>query len=537
MILIDGHALAFRSYFALERTGMKTTDMQPTWAVYGFFKAIFDMIKNKNCKFDCIAVAFDVSHQTFRVEKFEEYKANREAMPDTLRSQMSLIMEGLKAFNIPIYTKEGYEADDVIGTICKKASAQGNKTIILTGDRDAFQLVDNEGLVKVLIPSKGELIEYDRYKVYEKMGVYPSQIADLKGLSGDKSDNIPGVMGIGDKTAANLLSRFKTVEGIYEHIEEIEQKGLKEKLIKGEDMARLSKDLATIRTNVDIDFDIDCAKMELPDFIEAQAFFKKVQFFGFLKNFEQIKNWFSQNEDAKSVFNKTPEQNPQNETENIIKFKDGPIMQLGLFAVNEPVINTDFEKITVNNTEKLSKLTEELNKQTLFSIDTETTSLNPMHTDLVGISIAYNPQIIHSDGKIKLDKTKEDCTKTYYIPVFHKIGEQLDTELVLKELKPVLENKNIKKTFQNLKFDINVFRKYEIKVDGILFDTMLASYVNNPTNKHGLKTQAQRYLDYTMTSIEELLGEGKNALTMECIPIDKASDYACDDAFATLQLT
>ena len=536
MILIDGHALAFRSYFALERTGMKTTEMQPTWAVYGFFKAIFDMIKNKDYKFNCIAVAFDVSHQTFRVEKFEDYKANREAMPDNLQSQMGLIMEGLKAFNIPIYTKEGYEADDVIGTICKKAAKEGNKTIILTGDRDSFQLVDNEGLIKVLIPSKGELIEYNRQKVFEKMGVYPSQIADLKGLSGDKSDNIPGVMGIGDKTAANLLSRYKTVEGIYEHIEEIEQKGLKAKLEAGKDMAFLSKDLATIRTNIDIDFDIDCAKMELPDFIEAQAFFKKVQFYGFLKNFDQIQSWFCQNESAKTVFNKSSEEN-QNPEESIVKFKEGPIMQLGLFGSEAPKINTDFEKITVDTEEKLENLINELKSQKLFAIDTETTSLNPMHTDLVGISIAFSPEISIENNRIKIDSTKENKAKTFYIPVFHQIGEQLDTDYVLKNLRAVLENENIKKTFQNLKYDINVFRKYDIFVKGIIFDTMLASYVKNPSEKHGLKTQAQRYLDYIMTPIDELLGTGKNALTMECITIDKAKDYACDDAFATLMLT
>ena len=537
MILIDGHALAFRSYFALERTGMKTTDMQPTWAVYGFFKAIFDMIKNKNYKFDCIAVAFDVSHQTFRVEKYEEYKANRESMPDNLQSQMGLIMEGLKAFNIPIYTKEGYEADDVIGTICKKAAKEGDKTIILTGDRDSFQLVDNEGLIRVLIPSKGELIEYDRQKVYEKMGVYPSQIADLKGLSGDKSDNIPGVTGIGDKTAANLLSRFKTVEGIYEHIEEIEQKGLKEKLINGKDMAFLSKDLATIRTDVEIDFDIDCAKMELPNFIDVQAFFKKVQFYGFLKNFEQIQSWFSQNEDAKTVFNNTPEKTEPDPNESIVKFNDGPIMQLGLFGTEKPKLNTNFEKITVDTEEKLAELIKELNAQKLFAIDTETTSLNPMHTDLVGISIAFSPNISAEDNKIKIYKDKNDCAKAFYIPVFHQIGEQLDTDFVLEKLKPVLENENIKKTFQNLKFDINVFRRYDISVRGIIFDTMLASYVKNPAEKHGLKGQAQRYLDYIMTPINELLGEGKNALTMECVPIEKAKEYACDDAFVTLQLT
>ena len=537
MILIDGHALAFRSYFALERTGMKTTDMQPTWAVYGFFKAIFDMIKNKNYKFDCIAVAFDVSHQTFRVEKYEDYKANRESMPDNLQSQMGLIMEGLKALNIPIYTKEGYEADDVIGTICKKAAKEGNKTIILTGDRDSFQLVDNEGLIRVLIPSKGELIEYDRQKVYEKMGVYPSQIADLKGLSGDKSDNIPGVTGIGDKTAASLLSRYKTVEGIYEHIEEIEQKGLKAKLESGKDMAFLSKDLATIRTDVDIDFDIDCAKMELPDFLEAQAFFKKVQFYGFLKNFEQIQSWFNRNEDAKSVFVQNSTSNQQDSNENIVKFKEGPMMQLGLFGAETPKLNRNFEKITVDTEEKLKELIYELNLQKLFAIDTETTSLNPMHTDLVGISIAFAQNISSEDNRVKIDTSKSDVSKSFYIPVFHQIGEQLDTDFVLSSLKPILENENIKKTFQNLKFDINVFRRYDITVKGVIFDTMLASYVKNPAEKHGLKGQAQRYLDYIMTPIEELLGTGKNALTMECIPIEKTKDYACDDAFVTLQLT
>ena len=531
MILIDGHALAFRSYYALERTGMKTTDMQPTWAVFGFFKAIFDMLKNKDYRFDCIAVAFDVSHQTFRVEKFEEYKANRESMPDTLSSQMELIMEGLKAFNIPIYTKEGYEADDVIGTICKKAALKGDKTIILTGDRDSFQLVDDKGLIKVLIPSKGELTEYNKQKVYDKMGVFPSQIADLKGLSGDKSDNIPGVMGIGDKTAANLLARYKTVEEIYNHIDEIEQKGIREKLIKGEQMARLSKDLATIRTDVDIDFNIECTKLELPNFLDAEAFFKKLQFYGFLKNFEQIKGYFSTNENAINAYEK-----PKKE-ENIVKFNENGLVQLGLFQTSAPKINSDFEKNIVDTEEKLQNLISELKEQTLFAIDTETTSLNPIHTDLVGISIAYNPQIETHEADIVINQTKADKTKTFYIPVFHQIGEQLETDFVIEKLKPVLENKNIKKTFQNVKFDYNVFRKYGVEVKGAVFDTMLASYVKNPSRKHGLKVQALEHLDYSMKTIDSLTGNSKDTVTMECVTIPEACDYACDDAFATLELT
>ena len=191
LVLIDGHALAYRQYFALERTGMKNSENEPTWAVYGFFKSVFDLLSK--IKPDFIAVAFDVGRHTFRTDKFEEYKANRDAMPDTLRCQISTIVKGLEAFDIPIYTKEGFEADDIIGTISKIASESGNNTLILTGDQDSFQLVDKEGLVKVLIPSKGELVEYNWDKVYEKLGVYPNQVTDYKGLRGDTSDNIPGI--------------------------------------------------------------------------------------------------------------------------------------------------------------------------------------------------------------------------------------------------------------------------------------------------------------------------------------------------------
>ncbi len=257
LILIDGHALAFRSFHALERTGMKTTDGVPTWAVFGFFRALFDILKNKDIKPDSIAVAFDVGRHTFRVDKYQEYKANRASMPDELRTQLSLIVEGLKAFNIPIYTKEGFEADDVIGTIAKKIKSQGDKIYILTGDRDSFQLVDKDGHIVVIIPQNSALLFYDWQKVYEKMGVYPNQVIDFKALSGDTSDNIPGIRGIGPKTACNLLEKYENLENIYKNIDEITQKSLKEKLVNGKEEAYLSQYLATIDRNVDIDFNID----------------------------------------------------------------------------------------------------------------------------------------------------------------------------------------------------------------------------------------------------------------------------------------
>ena len=216
LLLIDGHALAYRYYFALERSGMKTPDNRPIWAVFGFFKCMFDLLKETKANPDLIAVTFDVGRVTYRVDLYSEYKANRESMPDAMHIQLGEIVEGLKAFNIPICTKEGFEADDVIGTIAEKAKTLGINTMILTGDRDSFQLVDDENGVTVIMPSKGEIITYNREKVFERMGVYPEQIIDYKGLAGDTSDNIPGIRGIGDKTAVKLLTEYGSLENIYE---------------------------------------------------------------------------------------------------------------------------------------------------------------------------------------------------------------------------------------------------------------------------------------------------------------------------------
>ena len=261
LILIDGHALAFRQYYALERTQMSTSEGTPTWAVYGFFKAIFDLLKNKELKADAIAVAFDVSHVTFRTEMYEDYKSNREAMPDPMRTQMELIYDGLRAFNIPIYTKEGYEADDVIGTISREACELGHKVLILTGDQDAFQLVDKNGCIKVILPSKGELVEYNWDKIYEKLGVYPNQVIDYKGLRGDVSDCIPGVKGIGEKTAQKLLARYGTLDAVLADCENISEKSVREKICAQIEQAKLSQKLATIIRDLDIDFDFESTKL------------------------------------------------------------------------------------------------------------------------------------------------------------------------------------------------------------------------------------------------------------------------------------
>ena len=542
LILIDGHALAFRSYFALERTGMKTTDKVPTWAVFGFFKAVFDLLRNQRIKPDAIAVAFDVGRQTFRVEHYEQYKANRETMPDTLRSQMGLICEGLEALNIPVYTKEGYEADDVIGTITKEASLQGHKTLILTGDQDAFQLIDRDGLVSVLIPSKGELIEYDWQKVYEKLGVYPNQIVDYKALRGDTSDNIPGIRGIGEKTAVKLLSRFHNLENILNSTDEIKEKALRQKIIDGVEIAKMSQFLATIKRDVDINFDINKTSLVLPDVNRVADFLKKVQLFSFLKNLDEILSPFEYSEEV----TKEIKELASDPMKPAVQKQENSQMQLGLCfeAVNSSNLETtgvrerNFENIkhTVTTENQLKELIDTLKKMTLFAIDTETTSVNALEADIVGISVAYNSDIQAEQGRIKINGYREK-TESFYIPVFHKYGEQLDLDYVIEELKPLLEDKNICKTLQNAKFDVNALKKYGVYTQGVIFDTMLASYVKDPSRKHGLKVQALEHLDYMMKDIENLIGKGKSQITMDCVAIEEASDYACDDAFATLELT
>ncbi len=526
-LLIDGHALAYRYFFALERTAMKTSDNQPTWAVFGFFKAIFDLLQNNIIKPDAIAVAFDVSRHTYRTEMYAEYKANRETMPDTLKSQIGLIIEGLQALNIPILTKEGFEADDVIGTIASKAKQKQHKTFILTGDRDSFQLIDRDGFIKVIMPSKGELVQFDWYKVFEKMGVYPYQITDYKGLSGDTSDNIPGIKGIGEKTACKLLSRYDKLEQIYENLDQITEKALNKKLNEGKDIAILSKELATIQKNLEIDFDFDCAKLEMPNYDAVIDFFKKNQFYNFLKNSENILKPF------KVGSTKVPE--------NCATPSIQGQMQLGL-GIGEILTQNskkeyNHEKNIVDTMEKLNSLVNELEKQSLFSIDVETTGINPLDCDLVGISLAYSDQIQSKNNRVKIDLNKNDLVKSYYIPVFHLVGQQLELDAIVKKLAPILQNEKISKTLQNAKYDCHVLKRHNLEIKNVIFDTMLASYIKDSSRKHGLKQQASDYLNYIMVEYEQLLKNNSSSLTIETVPINEAASYACDDAFATLLLT
>lgn len=528
LILIDGHALAFRQYFALERTNMKTSEGVPTWAVYGFFKAIFDLLKNPLIKPDAIAVTFDVSHHTFRTEKYTEYKANREAMPDPMRVQMGLIGEGLKAFNIPVYAKPGFEADDVIGTISKKACELGHKILILTGDQDAFQLIDKEGCVKVIIPSKGELKEYDWQAVYDKLGVYPNQVIDYKGLRGDTSDNIPGIRGIGEKTAQKLLARYGTLENVLADCENISEKSVREKICSGIEQARLSQFLATIVRDVDIDFDFDAARVNLPNLSDVTEFLKKMQFYSFIKNINQILQSFDKEDNIiESVDSNLQVENSQ--------------LQLGFFSeafkseINKN--NSVFESHLITDSLDFENLMQVLDSKSLISFKLEAVENSVVDSELIGISLAYNDSINYSDGKIISSLSNEDITHSYYIPLKHNIDNQLLVEDVLHRLKKIFESDVVKKVTHDFKFEINLLKNLGINLSGVIFDTMLASYIKNPARNHELEVQSIEYLNHAMSEYAQFEPNKKKRVKVQDAIIENVLRYEADIVDTILRLT
>ena len=470
LLLIDGHALAFRMFFALERTNMQTTEHTPTWAVYGFFKAIFDLLKQNNglgnIKPDSIAVAFDVSRKTFRLEKYEGYKANRETMPDSLRPQFGLIMEGLNALNIPIYTKEGFEGDDIIGTIAKKATELNHKTYILTGDKDSLQLIDKEGSVSVLIPSKGEIVTYDWDKVYEKLGVYPNQAIDYKALCGDTSDNIPGVKGIGPKTACSLLEEYKTLENIYENIDEITKKSVKEKLIENKETAYLSQFLATIKRDVDIDFDFENTCLEIEKKGNVVEFFNKVQFFSFVKNIDTLlKPFLCKDENGNIIMSDSVSASSaalsdvqNNNDGSIVKFKEEPEnIQGSLFGTPDdmPVQGSLFGMVD-NSPKKRLELKD----------------------------IEFSGFKTHAQQKDEVITFLIDGNSVYFADDEYCCCAEVEAA------KDLLSNRDIKKVTADVKKALEC----GIELAGIIDDVVLSSYVKDSSRKHDIVSQAQNYL-------------------------------------------
>ena len=502
LYLIDGHALAYRTYYALSMGAgdrLQTSTGEPTAGVMGFANVMLRLLEQERPEY--MAVAFDTG-KTFRDEIFPEYKATREKMPDDLRTQIERIRQMIDAMHLPRLEMEGYEADDVLGTIAYQAAAKGLGVKIITGDRDLLQLVGNRVIVSLSGSRISEAKDYATDdEVLEYMGVKPSQIIEYKGLAGDSSDNIPGVAGVGDKTAVTLLKQYATLEEIYAHLDEVATR-FRNKLEAGREAAFLSRDLATIRTDLEITLDIEQARTDHMNWDEVENLFRELEFRTLVSRIQKIS--------GKTGSPEAPAQ-------------PAPRQQLSLFG--EPVTRigtppvSDLQVRLVDTPEALAELQSRLDKAQLIAFDTETTSTDPMQADLVGISLSVQ----EGEG--------------YYIPTGHRTGQQLPAAQVIEALRPAMTHPSKQKIGHNLKYDWLVLLENGLETAPLTFDTMIAEWVADPSTRHlGLKDMAEIYLGTTMIHIDELIGKGKNQITMAEVPIEKAAPYAAADADSTLRL-
>lgn len=499
--LLDGHALAYRTYFALTRgtsTSFSTRSGEQTAGVYGFASVLLRIFEQENP--DYIAVAFDTG-RTFRDDLFPEYKGTRQKMPDDLSSQIDRVRQLVDAFNIPRIELEGYEADDVLGSLAKKAVENGLGVKIITGDRDLLQLVDDRIIVNLPGKTLSEARDYRSADVVEYLGVQPEQVVDFKALVGDKSDNIPGVAGIGDKTAVNLLKTYGTLDGIYEHIEELKG-SVKAKLEAGKDSAYLSQKLATIVTDLNVRLDLEKAKAGSFDPKTIEGIFRELEFRSLLPRLIELEKRVQ----------KVPTTGQQ------LSLFGGKVEVIG---AQTPAPADQIDTKVIDTPEALEKLVRRLESSKVISIDTETTSPDQMRADLVGISLAV------------------EGGQGYYIPVGHKpgTGRQLSMEMVIEALQKPLTDPGIQKIGHNLKYDFVVLARHGLQMRPLTFDTMIAEWLTNPISRNlGLKSLAWVRLDRKMTQITDLIGKGKNQVTMADVPIPDASAYAAEDAEVVFEL-
>lgn len=495
-VIIDAMALAYKGYFAFINRPLKTRTGEPTSAVFGFINQLFKIIEDTNP--DYIAVATDSKEKTFRHKRYEKYKSSREEMPEDMVPQIKRIYEVIEAFKIPMYVKPGYEADDLIGTAVKLVADQGLEAYAITPDKDYIQLITKD--VKLVRPGKStdEIVVIDEKKVKEDYGFNPEQMIDFLALVGDSSDDIPGVAGIGPKTAQPLIEQYGSVEGIYENLENIEKKGVRNKLEKGKENAFLSKELATIVTNVDFEFDLEKTKYEQPDFDKLTKLFAELEF----KTFgSKLQNIFGKKAD------KAVEENLEEEN------------------------NFDKNKVEYNlvKTAKDAKsLADKISKSKEFVFDTETDSLDTLNVHLAGCAFSAKK------GEAYFVPTAPEIES---VELFDKeLDDRISVNEFVKIFKSLFENDKIKKICQNGKYDIAVLRTHGISVKNFYFDTMLASYVIDPDEKHGMDELAQKHLGYTPIPISELIGSKKTPEKIFEANLQKLSDYACEDADITYRL-
>jgi len=461
LYLIDGSSYIYRAYYAIRH--LSSPRGFPTNALYGFTQMLLKVLRDRRPGH--IAVVFDAGRTTFRTELYPDYKANRAAMPDDLVPQIAPIKEMVRAFNIPVLELPGYEADDIIGTLARQCRERGMEAVVVTGDKDLMQIV-GEG-VTLLDTMKDKVTGIP--EVRERFGVGPEGVVDILGLAGDASDNIPGVPGIGEKTAIRLIQEFGSLDVLLERAGEVKGK-TGEKLREFADQARLSRQLATIVRDVPMEFDFAAFAASPPDNRRLAELFKEYGFTTLMKE-----------------------------------------------LTSEATLSTEQYR-TIFTEEEFRALLADLEAAGTFAVDLETTSLNPLEAEIVGISVSF--------------RDHEAC----YIPVGHVypgVPEQLPRQGVLEALKPLLVNPNIRTVGQNLKYDYQVFRRHGIELAGVWCDTMVASYLLNPVrSSHGLDSLSVEFLDHRMISYEEVAGKGKEQVNFAQVPVEKASTYSCEDSDA-----
>ena len=526
LFLLDAYALIYRAFFALNKNPRINSKGVNTSAVMGFLNSLYEIMKNE--KPSHIGVAFDVAGTAQRQEEYSEYKANREKMPDDLRESIPYIIRLIEAFNIPIYGVEGYEADDVIGTLSKKAEKEGFTTYMMTPDKDFGQLVTD----KVLLykPAKfGEPAQiWGPKEVCERYGISePKQLIDILGLWGDAADNIPGIPGIGEKTAAILVGKYGSVENLIAHADELKGKQ-KENVIAFAEQGLMSKALATINLEVPVDFDENELKAKEPDLPALMALFEELEFKTFAKRFlddykkthtgEASLDCFVPRNDGKTSGSQAPDLfsnealTPSGQFDLFNQDGGNGLLE---FSDKDSAKTVQHVYKLVETDEEIKALVERLSQQTRFVFDTETTNIDVYSADLVGLSFAIKA---HEAWYLSMPANREECQRK------------------LELLRPLFEDESIMKIGQNLKFDISMLAQYGISVKGKLFDTMLAHYLIEPEQRHNMDYLAEVYLNYVTIPIEELIGKGRQQKTMREVPVELVKEYAAEDADITLQL-
>ncbi|MFA5795484.1 MAG: DNA polymerase I [Candidatus Brocadiia bacterium] len=459
--LIDGSSYIYRAFYAIR--SLSNSKGMPTNAIYGFVTMLLKIVRD--VKPDYLAIAFDAKGPTFREDMYKEYKANRPDMPDELKPQIPYIKKLTEAFNIPMLEKQGYEADDVIGTLVKFANEHKLETIIVTGDKDLMQLVSDKVMLWDTMKDKKTGVA----EVKERFGVGPAGVPDVFGLMGDTSDNIPGVPGIGEKTAVDLIKEFGSLEEILKSPDKVKKEKLRDNLTRFADQARLSKELATIKIDVPIKVGIEELKFKPYDLDKLRELFTELEFSKFLKDLTPVKS---------------------------LSYDDYHL---------------------INNDKDFARLIDRVKKSREFAVDVETTSLDTLLAELVGISISLKEH------------------EAYYIPLRHETKEnQLPVKEVIAALKPILEDNKHLKIGQNIKYDMLVFRQEGVNIAEPISDTMVASYLLNPNkHNHNLEEISREHLGHQMITYKDVVGTGQKEITFDKVEVEKAKVYSAEDADVT----